>query len=196
MELGIESYKDFFELLVSTIGVTAILIAASSYFMNRKQHYFNVINNCVNKFQNNFAGLEKFDKKETIKYLDLVSEELFYMKETYIPFAISVEWIDGMLDYLPLIIDNKQIFPYSKTPIEKNLPENLFNLYPRIRKVFSITSNNIEILKENSKIDLTAKQHIKLRKKIVIELMTNLFSNKRKKKIIRKTVKILDSFYS
>lgn len=79
MTLGIDTVKDAIEVAFICIGGIAIIFAGFTYVLNKKQHYFVVINNCMNKFQENFIVDNEFTDQHR-KYLDLVNEELFYIE--------------------------------------------------------------------------------------------------------------------
>jgi len=187
MESGIENWKDVFQLVIQAIGVGTIAYAVMSYKVSRKQQHFAVVHKCIERYQTHFAGSKFFSEVKTLKYIDLVNEELFYMKNEYLPFIVSVEWIDGILDILPIMKNREQIFTNPNSPIRKPLSDEMLKLYPRIRHAFTIKQN----FPEN--IDLTEPYNLALRKNVIEEIMSNLLSEQRN--IKQKTRKALIKKY-
>ena len=37
-----------------------------------------------------------------IEYIDLVNEELFYFQNGFLPRVVAEEWLDGMIDMIPI----------------------------------------------------------------------------------------------
>lgn len=142
MGLGIDTVKDAIQTIVAVIGIIAIVIGVIGYFLSKNQFGFNVTVRCVEKFQKILPELETLDKKtphhkERIlrQYIDLCEEELFYFKKRYLPREIIEEWIEGMLNYLPLydghgnlLNENCKLRDIDKSP--------LLSGYPRIRDCF------------------------------------------------------------
>lgn len=106
MEWGINSIMDFLEVLsflATIIGGIAILFAVRDYSISRKQLHLSALESCITRYRDEFLGLN-MDSPElmVVKYIDLVNEELFYFEHQYLPMEVAAEWIDGMIDYLPL----------------------------------------------------------------------------------------------
>lgn len=185
MESGFSSYKDIFVVIINSLGVAAIIFAVLSFKLKKKNNYFLVVNNLVNKFQEKFLGIETFDSNKTKAYVDLVNEEIFYIQYGYVPFPIAVEWVDGIIDILPVFYKGNQIFTNPDSPINEKLDQKLLNIYPRINNVFKTR----EI---SETLDLTKYENIVLRKKVVSDIIGNIFKSERKK---RKALKELNKIY-
>jgi hypothetical protein len=177
MECGFENLKEVINTILIGIGTIAILFAAISYRLNLKQHYFSVINNSINKFQNLFITEEKFTIKEKLKYLDLVNEQLFYIENYYVPSDIATEWIDGMIDFLPLF-DNgfDKIQPNPRSKFGDSYKDLNILLFPRILNAFTLNTK-LELC------DLTNPDNYKKRQMVVINIFKNI---KRNSFLIRK----------
>lgn len=186
MDLGFNTIKDILETSIQILGFTAIIFTIKSFTIRKKQHYFTVVNNCINKFQDNFAGIEKFDRKQELKYIDLVNEEIFYIINDYLPFIIAVEWIDGIIDILPIFNAESQFFTNPKTPITNQIDKDTLKLYPRIKNTFR--SDRI-----TQEIDLTDIKNLELRKQVIEDIFQKIFPMD--KSIREKTRKALRKIY-
>lgn len=172
MELGISTVKDLIETIFISFGGLVFIIAAITYALNKKQHYFAVTNNCINKFQDNFITDKNLSTIKCLKYLDLVSEQLFYIENKYVPPIISVEWIDGILDFLPIIIkNNNQYFTNPNNKFGRELTSSELNLFPRISRTFSVKTNNYCL-------DLTLSENVDLRKELILTMVMNIHDNR------------------
>lgn len=52
------------------------------------------------------------------EYIEFVNEEFFYLENDYLPLQVGIEWIDGMIDYLPFFYE-KQFIQSKKLNILK-----------------------------------------------------------------------------
>ena len=141
MNSGINSCKDFAE-FVSYIVITISLFGLwVSYLLSRRQIHFSVMEKCIKDFRDFDKSTSKLSELNRAKqYIELINEEFFYLENNYLPFVVSVEWIDGMIDYLPFILKNGE-FKKSKDLKEFDTIEKtnkLLTNYPRIRKVIQL----------------------------------------------------------
>ena len=106
MDWGIDNVKDLLEVasfLATIIGGIAILAAVRSYSISRKQLNFAALESCIKRYRNNFLDLDRHSPQtQVIRYIDLVNEELFYFEHHYLPLDVAEEWIDGMIQFLPI----------------------------------------------------------------------------------------------
>ena len=106
MPLGINDVKDLLEVIsfvATVIGGIAILFAVRDYSTNRKQLNLSALESCITRFRDNFIHLNyQSPEPLVVEYIDLVNEELFYFQNRYLPKAVAREWIDGMIDAIPL----------------------------------------------------------------------------------------------
>lgn len=108
---GIESAKDwaeFISYLVTSISLIGFLLA---YAMSKKQVHFMTMDKCIRDFREIVLGNAATDKQFAKRYIDLVNEEFFYIQNGFIPLDVAIEWIDGMIDYLPFYTHNNQFVP-------------------------------------------------------------------------------------
>lgn len=142
MELGINNAKDFAEVLTWIFGVAALIFTAYNYYLTRKQLNFTVIINCAERFQKIFPQLKSQNQDEKLKavklYVDLCNEELFYFKYKYLPDEIVDEWIDGMIFYLPHLLNDSNVNT-DESYLREITDNNLLRDYPRTQKAFEVT---------------------------------------------------------
>ena len=87
---------------------------------------------------------ETIDRSIITRYIDLTNEELFYFQHHYIPKEISKEWIDGMIDFIP--ITNKSGNILNKDHVINYFTEHRIELlknFPRIQNALKIQKNLI-----------------------------------------------------
>ena len=123
--------------IINTLAIIGIFIGL---IYSKKQLHINVITNCYSRFQDILIKLYdesiKNDNETIICYLDLCNEQLFYCKYGYVPKIIALEWLQGMYNYLPHFINEKQI---NKESLTNKLTEgmNSINSYPRLINTFT-----------------------------------------------------------
>lgn len=124
--------------LATIAGGIAIIYAVNAYRLNKKQLNFSVLDRCISIFQEKFTSLSNDSEVSLIKaYIDLVNEELFYFEQMYIPKEVAYEWIDGMIDYIPIYDSSKNIL----NPENSILPiheQNLLNQFQRVKRAFIV----------------------------------------------------------
>lgn len=121
------------------LGGAGIFVAAITLLVHRNQLNFEVIASCTERFQRIMADLESEDhateERAKRRYVDLCNEELFYFRSGYLPSDVMEEWLDGMIDYLPLFDDvTGEVRPDHPGIVEPDLLEG----YPRIKGVFAV----------------------------------------------------------
>ncbi len=106
MPWGIDNLKDLLEVVsfvATVIGGIAILFAVRDYSVNRKQLNLSVMESAIDRFRTHFIHLNHQSPESlVIEYIDLVNEELFYFQNSFLPKVVAQEWIDGMIDLMPL----------------------------------------------------------------------------------------------
>ena len=167
--------KENFELAFSAVTAISLLFAVIQIRINRKQLNLSVIEKCNHDFRN-IQELEIGTKSKSVlsSYIDLVSEELFYMQRGYLPKDISKEWLDGIIDYMPILNKETQeiLNPNNSFKI-LNTNTSFLNSYPRIRHTFSV-SKDYDFSKIYTKENDLLIERVKERKKIITELLKNL----------------------
>ena len=158
-------------LIISGITALAIVFAVVQIRINKKQLFLSTITKCVSDFRN--LGELNRQTVDTIiinRYVDLTNEELFYFEHNYIPKDIMKEWIDGMIDFIP--ITNSKGHILNKKYCVKYIANNrsiIFQNFPRIQHTFEISKTYdfslIYSTDESKRID-----RVKERKRLIEEI--------------------------
>ena len=146
MSWGIDNIKDLLEVIsfiATTIGGIAILFAVRDYSTNRKQLNLAALESCVNRFREQFIHLNYQSPEPLVtEYIDLINEELFYFQHGFLPKVVAQEWIDGMIEALPLydsvgnVLNQGYCIPIIHQ--RKILDQYRFR---RVRRAFTIRTN-------------------------------------------------------
>lgn len=172
----VQNIKDLIEIIsffATIIAGVGILFALRDYSINRKQLNLSALESCVTRFRESFLHLSKDSKEEdVIAYVDFVNEELFYFEERFLPYSVAMEWIDGMIDHIPLydpygnLINSGISLPIIHR--RKILDQYRFK---RVKKAFTIRSH-VDVDIAFGDVDHKLKE--KARDKIVKEILRNL----------------------
>jgi hypothetical protein len=143
---GVLKYERQGKLMLQTLAYLAqiggglgIIVAAGSYLIHRNQLSFAVVANCNERFQDLLIDLEGEDtrKREPAKrrYVDLCNEQLFYFSRGHLPREVFEEWLESMVDYLPLFDEvTGEVHPDCRGVIDPELLEG----YPTLKGVFVV----------------------------------------------------------
>jgi hypothetical protein len=133
--------KECLELLALIVGIGSVIWAMYTFTYSRNQFHHEVMVSCIERFQLIIPALasdvtdEKLDGLR--KYIDLSNEELFYFKGNYIPKEVAVEWLDGMISFLPLFNERGDVISNGK--FAEIIENKMLEGYPRILKAFRIS---------------------------------------------------------
>lgn len=176
MNFGINSVKDiteFFSYIVTSFSLIGILI---TYAVSKKQIHFTAMEKCIGDFREFLKPQNKSGNQIALEYIDLVNEELFYLEKKYLPLDVCIEWVDGMIDYLPFY-NNGNFIKSEKLALFDNEEITMITLngYPRVLN-FIILKQTIDFEKvrlppineENRKIQFEE------RNKLITEIISNL----------------------
>ncbi|MEM7370086.1 MAG: hypothetical protein AAF587_15880 [Bacteroidota bacterium] len=160
----------FFATIIAGIG---ILFALRDYSINRKQLNLSALESCITRFRDNFLHLNKDSKEEEVTaYIDLINEELFYFEQRFLPRAVAMEWIDGMIDHVPLYDPYGNLLnPGISLPIIHNRKILDQYRFKRVKKAFTLKS---KIDADAAFGDVAHAKKEKAREKIVKEIISNL----------------------
>ncbi len=166
---------DIINLGLPTITASALVFASIQIKINRKQLFQSTITKCVSDFRD-LGELNKETKETKIitKYIDLTNEELFYFQHNYIPKDVAKEWIDGMIDYLPITCQSGTILnaDYIIRFLSDNR-ETILQNYPRIQNAFEVKGKyDFELIYSNKSAERLPR--VNERKKIINEILKNL----------------------
>jgi len=125
---------------IATIaGGLAIAVGVISYKLNKKQFNFSVLVRCITHFSENFASISNTTADKDLKaYVDFVNEELFYFEKNYIPKDVALEWIDGMIDYMPIYSQGKKKVLNPEQSIKKIDDLKILQSFQRVKKAFTV----------------------------------------------------------
>lgn len=74
------------------------------------------------------------------RYVDLVNEEIFYMQHKYLPDEICLEWIDGIIDFLPVYHTSGDLLNPGNCLLQlEKRPEIYLRGYDRIKSTFTVS---------------------------------------------------------
>ena len=178
MNSGINSCKDVAEFISYIVIIISLLGLWVTYLLSKRQIHFSVMEKCIKDFRDYEKGASELSELNRAKhYIELINEEFFYMENKYLPLVVSIEWIDGMIDYLPFVMENDAFIKSNDLKgfdsIEKT--NILLKNYPRIRKVIQINSVlKFELI--HSEVDDENKRGLrrKERDKLIFFIISNL----------------------
>lgn len=176
MESGIFNFKDLVEIISYFVTTISLLGLWATYIFSKKQIHFTTMEKCVS----NFREISKWKGMPcdiSAEYIEFVSEEFFYLENDYLPLKVSIEWIDGMIDYLPFYDKNKVFIESNRldTLKDQNNTVRLLRDYPRIRKAIQMRQEidfkivHISIENENDR-----EKRRQERDKIIYSVIKNL----------------------
>lgn len=176
MPWGIDNLKDLLEVvsfIATVIGGIAILFAVRDYSTNRKQLNLSVMESAIDRFRTHFIHLSHQSPEPlVIEYIDLVNEELFYFQHDFLPKVVAREWIDGMIDLMPLYdpFGNVVNLGYCIPIIHQRKILDQYR-FRRVRRAFTIRHDvDLEVVYGDGDF----KEREKARLRIVKEVIGNL----------------------
>jgi len=132
------SLKDWAD-VAQIVTTAALIIGVYQITINRKQLYNNTISRCIDAFRKiDFTKLY-VDEVVVKGYVEILAEELFYIKNDYIPKDVAYEWIDGMIDFVPIWNTHDELLnPGKCIPLLVSKRTELLSSYPRIKAAFKV----------------------------------------------------------
>lgn len=168
------AFKDWVQIVTEVITAIGVLIAVTAYGVSRKSLYLSTIEKCIEGFRK-LKNLQKEPSRDEVEeYIDLVNEELFYFQHGYLPIEIADEWIDGMIDFLPMFDSKGNVL--NPNNCIQDLAENhdsYFQNYPRVVTAFTIKGSYDFKLIYSSDVKSATKRKSQ-RRKLIIEILKNL----------------------
>lgn len=175
MEIGISSWKDLIEFISYCVAIMSLVGFWYSYIFSKKQIHFPVMEKCISTYRE-MTKWKGFDTDYSLEYVEFVNEELFYLENDYLPLQVGIEWIDGMLDYLPFFYE-KNFIESNRLRIlkEKDKTEKILHDYPRVLKAIQLKKeidfSKIHLVIDDKKDRKTRKKE---RDKLIYEIVNNL----------------------
>ena len=176
MELGINNFKDFAETVSYCVTTISLLGLWAAYSSSKKQIHFATMEKCVSNFKK-ITKRSGVPVDKSAEYIEFVSEELFYFENGYLPLAVSIEWIDGMIDYLPFYDKDKAFIASNRLDPLKSQDQaiKLLQDYPRIRKAIQMREAiDFEIVHISIENETDREKRRQERDKIIYAVIMNL----------------------
>jgi hypothetical protein len=127
--------------IVGILANVIIALTIPTYLLTKKQLNASIMSKCIEEFRLKYIGLNEESDIAVIKgYIDLVNEELFYTEKKYLEYEVAFEWVDGMIDNMPVYYKNKNKND-SSTCLKIIDEQRLLTGYPRVLKAFTINTN-------------------------------------------------------
>jgi len=138
--VSIENVRDAVQTFAFLVGSLSLVVATIAYLLSRKGLQFNVMIACIQRFQDLLPNLDGDDvvERDVLQYLDLCNEELFYFQQNYLRKEVALEWIEGMVKFLPLINEATKS-PWDGKPYLTST-DKLIHQFPRVAHAFSTTT--------------------------------------------------------
>lgn len=168
--------------IVTILGVIGIFITLVNYKRSKSQFQISILQKCIDSYRKIVENKREIDKCNVYDHLGLINEELFYMQHGYLPKSICREWLNNMLDYMPIILqENKnssKVLNLEKVKYKYILANiNLLDDFPKILKIFTIKKHyDFEIIYSSGgkcKSERNAE-----RQRLIDELLSNFKKNK------------------
>lgn len=135
--------------IATMLGTVAVVFAIFQYKANKDVRNIELMHRCIDTFR-------KWAEKNTavnFYYLDFLNEELFYFQNKLIQKEISIEWIEGILDYIQIYANDGTILTKYNEQVnvealsewlgkEKFFNRIYFFLYPPIDNSYLIPPQN------------------------------------------------------
>lgn len=129
--------QSLIQTIATVVGALSLAVATTAYLLSRKNLNFNVMIACIERFQRLLPALQSGEtsKQDILKYIDLCDEEVFYFQHRYLRDEVALEWIDGMIEYLPIFNSG------TKEPWERQqylaTADTLVHGFPRVMNAFT-----------------------------------------------------------
>jgi hypothetical protein len=120
--------------IVTVLGILTLVYAHRDSILGKKVLNLNVMEHCVHRFTDLLPNLNDPSINDTIlkSYVDLSNEELFYISKKYLTEEVALEWIDGMIDFIPLYNCRNQLIN-EKAKLINTKWDQAIKGYPRIQ---------------------------------------------------------------
>lgn len=155
---------------MTLIGLfVTILLFVLEHFRSRNKRNLEITMKCIDEF-NKLDTFNLHKPHDICRYLDLVSEELFYMEQRMILKKVRKEWLESIIHILPILYEtdivengvfkkqyvaiNKLILEKTKSPFQDSSNWSYLFSHPRILKVIhtNYTLSEIEDMLSNKSL--------------------------------------------
>jgi hypothetical protein len=159
--------------IVDLITAAAVIFAGIQIYINRKQLFLSTITKCISDFRR-LKGLsrETVDVIILTKYIDISSEELFYFKHNYLPKIVAIEWVDGMIDFMPITSSGIVVNKDECISELANSYKKYFDNFPRLKHALNVTGNyDFKLIYDSDYSDQDSR--MRERRRLVNEILRN-----------------------
>lgn len=141
MELGIGNLKDLTEIAAYIVTIISLIGLWIAVLLSKKQIYFTAMEKCIRDFRDFNNTCSENSELKAQQYFELINEEFFYFENKYLPYEVAIEWIDGMIDFLPFFQNNGTFHQSKEIKSLKSAESTIMLLvkYPRVRKVIQLS---------------------------------------------------------
>lgn len=185
MENLILQHKDAIDIIIQLLVLIFIIVGLLTLKFQKKEVHFSTVKKCIDDHRNILRKQQTYipNENETVNenelcilvkdHLGLINEELFYMKNGYLPKELSLDWLKDMILFVPIYIEAKKGEPINEEDIKNSkeisqyincsdLNNSNYDKYiqtasesfGRIKKVFSLDDKFYKRIKGvNKKVD-------------------------------------------
>lgn len=155
-----EHWSSILANIVTALGILSFIGLYLAHRQTQSQFRFTVMLSCIDRFQQ-LVPIIRNDENDTTrlkKYIDLTNEEFFYFQRNYIPKEVMIEWMDTIVEYLPIYTRNSSApINYSTWIVKLIHDENLVKGYPRLLHALTIGAADIDVRDKERLIRLISK---------------------------------------
>ncbi len=158
--------------ITASLGVIGFIALYLAHQQSQRQFNFAVMISCIDRFQKLIPLISSGHDNSSLKqYVDLTNEEFFYFQQNYIPKDVMVEWLDSIINYLPLYVKDESVPINFDFIVHRTIHnDSLLIGYPRLIKAFLLKeSYDTAVIYNRENIGYRT-----LRKKLIKEIAKNL----------------------
>jgi len=117
-EMITDNQTGFIELIISSVTLIVVTVGLLGLKFQRKEIRFYTVQKCIDDHRKILRQQQHLRiKKECSEdhlisvrdHLGLITEELFYIREGYLPKNLTMSWVRHMIEFIPLIYDQKTV---------------------------------------------------------------------------------------
>ncbi len=159
--------------IATVTGIIVIIVGLFSYIIEKKNLNFTAVQHCIKVYKENYQNIGVNDIDKIKQYTSFINEELFYFEKKYLPYSIADEWLDGLIDFVP-VFNSSGTFVNEMKALPNVVHEVMDGKMPsRIRRIFTIRGDyNVQLIYSRNHNDSKAKTIA--RKGLVKEIKHNL----------------------
>ncbi|WP_300567288.1 hypothetical protein [Flavobacterium sp.] len=192
MDSGLDTGKDIAEFISYFITSLSLIGLWITYALSKKQIHFSTMEKCTNDFRNIVLLKDEKTQEDLIwQYIDLVNEEFFYLEKKYLPLEVCIEWVDGMIDYLPFYNEDGIYMGSTNLPLlnDESFLKVLMANYPRILRAVQLKKKiNFDAIRISPLNEENRKIRFEERNKLIFLIISSLKIDFWSKKILQQKI--------